>query len=821
MRVSGFLQDLRIATKQIRRTPGLSLVSVLMLSIGIGASTTVFTALYRVVLQPIPVREIDRLVVFNAPGLRGGDALEYWSQLSTLSALCSYQSGGVTESESTFPTRISAAVVSAGFFTVIEAVPQIGRQFAPADEESGPYNFAIISHYLWIEKYGSDPSVLGRTITLDGISHTIVGVMPEAFRYPGRTDVWVQRSRGVGRLSLGQDEFNMSGLMRLAMLGRLREGVTLPQCQAEADGLFEQLKVKGSSPGDGVRLLILRDLLVRDYRSAFLGLLAAAGSLLLISLANASNIQLTRAVAREKDTWIRVCLGASPLILVRLFLAEALVTAMAAGALGVLFAHWGVAVVRMTGQRYVPSLSEMGVSTPALVFALLLSLFVALAIEFLPILHMLAKDPLDWLKTSGGLAITGVRRHAGNAAAVIEVAVALVLMITATLALQTVLRLSEIATGIDPTGIVSMSIELPESKYAVSVERRAVTQDAAHSTPVIRELSGHPLEQFQQNLAEGISGLPGIAAVGFVSQLPLSSSTGRSLSVSAPGGQDGLALYYYISGDYFQTMGIPITRGRYFDKTDTIGSRKSLIVNQSLAQLYWPDSDAIGQSLRVSDESEPREVVGVVGDVKQTGLAKPVGPQFYIPYLQPYRGRFPALQMTLVARTDADPKAVVPLLQAVIVSLDKDLAVFRVRTMQEVVLESISAYRFRASLFGSIASLGLLLAACGVFAVVAFMVKTRAHEIGIRIALGAEPGQIIATVLKHGALLGFLGVAAGTGAAVGLTRFVASFLYGVEPLDTSVFVGSAVIVFSTALVACVAPAVIATRVDPARVLRHE
>ncbi len=819
MLMSGFLQDLRIAAKQMRRTPALSLVSVLMLSVGIGASTTSFTVLYRVVLQPLPVREIERLVVFNAPGLRGGDALEYWSQLSTLSALCSYESGGVTESGGMFPTRISAAVVTAGFFAVIDVLPHIGRQFTPTDEEAG--NIAIISHYLWIERFGSDPSVLGRTIALNGISHTIVGVMPEGFRYPERTNVWVPRSKGVGGLSLGQDEFEISGLIRTAMLGRLREGVTLPQCQAEADGLFEQLKVKGSNPGDGVRLLILRDLLVRDYRSAFLGLLAAAGSLLLISLANASNIQLTRSVAREKDTSIRVCLGASPVTLVRLVLAEALVTAIAAGALGVLFAHWGVAFVRMMGQSYIPSLSEMGVSIPALVFALLLSLFVALAIGFIPIFHVLARDPLKSLKTSGGRAIADIRRHAGNAAAIIEVAVAVVLMITATLAIQTVLRLGEIATGVDPMGIVSMSIDLPESKYSVSLEGKAPAQRAAPGTPVMYEQNVHPIEQFQQNLTEGISRLPTIVAIGFVSQLPLASPSGRRLSVKAPQGEAVMALYYYIGGDYFQTMGIPLTRGRYFNKTDLADGRKSVIVNQSLAQLYWTESDAIGQSLRVSDEPEPREVVGVVGDVKQASLSKPAGPQFYAPYLQPYRGRFPSLQMTLVARTDGDVKAVAPLLQTLIVSLDKDLAVFRVRTMQEVISGSISAYRFRASLFGSFASLGLLLAMCGVFAVVAFMVEANTHEIGIRIALGAEPGQIIAMVLKQGALLGFLGIAGGIAAAVGLTRFISSLLYGVEPLDISVFIGSALIVSCIVLVASAAPALIATRVDPVTVLRHE
>jgi len=491
------------------------------------------------------------------------------------------------------------------------------------------------------------------------------------------------------------------------------------------------------------------------------------------------------------------------------------------GAIGVLLTHWGVALVRLLGKAHIPSLTDLSVDGRALGFALLASLLVAVAVQVFPILGALSKDPLDTLRDRSGRPTAEYRRVGRYATAVVEIGIALLLMIAAALSTQTVFRLSEVASGIDPNGILSMSIELPQSKYAVSLEHKRSTREAATQDPASLEDSGHPLEKFQQTLTAEVSRLPGLAAVGFVSQLPLSSSVGRRLSVRAEGANATFALFYYVGGEYFRAMGIPLERGRYFNRDDMQVGQKVVIVNQSLARLYWPESDTVGRRITLADESEPREVVGVVGDVRQTGLTKVAEPQFYIPYLQPYRGKFPALRMSLVARTDGDPKAILPLVRGVISSLDKDLAVFRVRTMQEVVSESISAYKFRASLLGIFASLGVLLAVFGIFGVIAFMVKARTHEIGIRISVGATSGQIMMMVLRHGAVLAFLGVAAGTAAAIALTRLMSSLLYGVQPLDTRTLIGSGTIVFTTALLACLAPALIASRVDPVRALRHE
>lgn len=432
----------------------------------------------------------------------------------------------------------------------------------------------------------------------------------------------------------------------------------------------------------------------------------------------------------------------------------------------------------------------------------------------------LSKNPASVL-TDAGRPNRFVGRRSGRVAVVVEIALAMVLVVLAALTIQTLSRLTSIAPGLDPEGVLAMSLELPESKYrtpVLSPRDRETGIDSRDRPPLGAQ---HVVADFHRRLYHTISGLPHVVAVGTVSQLPLSSSTGRRLSILAPANTPRFALVYSVSGDYFRAMGIPLLRGRYFSEADTQSAEKVVIVNESLAALFRPGLESIGEQLVVEGESEPRQIVGIVRDVKQTGLARSDEPQFYIPYGQPYRGLFFGLNLTVVARIDSDQKAVVPSIQGSIASIDQGLALFRVRTMEEVISQSISAYRFRAILLGIFGSLALILAVFGVFGLMAYVVAQRTREIGIRISLGATPRDIVLMVLQQSALLGVAGTGVGILAALAAARLISSLLYGVDSLDLPTFATSALALAVSAAVAGVIPALTASSVDPVKVLRCE
>jgi hypothetical protein len=660
--------DLRYWLRIFWRRPGFGLPLVLMLALGIGGATTMFSVLYGVILQPLPVREPDRLVALTGAGAPPtGDTVAWWSQGQTFEGLCEYRAGGLNLADGASPVRALSATTSSSFFSVLGVAPQLGRTFVIEDEQPGRNRVAIVSERLWGQNFARDPGVIGREITLEGVSHTIVGVMPAGFGFPGRTDIWVPRVRGGVSIFPGEaDQADLPFGLRSRMIGRLRDGVSLQQAQAQLTALFNRYKEisaqAGRGAGSGVWVKPLHEMLVGQFRQAFWALFAGVGLLLLIACANAANLLIARGMTRQKEIAVRLCLGAGPSRIMRQLLTEALLFAMVSGALGVLLSYWGVGLIRAFGPGDVPRLAAVRVNLVALGFALTISFLVGIVVGLAPALQAWSTKLAEVFKDEGARSASGFRRRARHAIVVAEVALALMLTVGAGLTVRSFFRLTSVDPGFDPPSVITMNISLPIAKYATPPPAAAGSRTpdgAEQSAPAAPATTGSRTAEFYRRLLEESQWLPGVVAVGSVTQLPLGSSAGGSLSFQFPGPKAVSALYYTTAGNYFRALGIPSVSGRVFAESDTETSPKVVIINETLARLQWGDQNPVGQTLLIEGESGMREIVGVVGDTKQQDLTRAAEPQFYLPYRQRYRGGQPSLNLTLVVRAQADPNLVI------------------------------------------------------------------------------------------------------------------------------------------------------------------
>lgn len=824
------LQDLNYGLKTFRRRPGFCLTLVFTLALGIGGATTMFSLLYGVVLQPLQAREPNRLVaLIGAPAPPTGDAVTWWSQGQTFEGLCEYRAGGINLTEGAFPMRALSATVTASFFSVLGVTPQLGRTFAFDDEQPGRNRVVIVSERLWTQNFARVPNIIGREITLEGVPHTIVGVMPDGFSFPGRTDIWTPRARGGASLFPGEDDqADLPSALRDRMIGRLRTDVNLQQAQAQLAILFDRYKEiaarSGIRAGSVVRIIPLQEALVGRVSQAFWALFAGVGFLLLIACANSANLLIAHGVTREKEIAVRLCLGASPRRVVRQLLTEALLFAMVSGLLGVLLAYCGVGLIRALGPSDVPRLAAVRIDPVVLGFALGISFVVGIVVSLLPALQIWSTKFAEAFKEGGGRSAGGFRRRARHAIVVAEVALALTLVVGAGLTIRSFFQLMSVPPGFDPQRVVTMNLALPRAKYVATPTPVAVTptpDKVKQRAPTIAPNNSSRTLEFYRRLLDEVKLLPGVVATGSVTTLPLASSMAPNLALKFPGPKYQLALRYDVAGDYFGALGISLVRGRAFTENDTETAPKVVIVNETLARLQWGDQNPVGQTLVIEGESGIREVVGVVGDTKQQDLTLAAKSQFYLPYQQPYRGMQPALNLTLVVRAKADPKLLINSVHGMVASIDKDLPVFRVRTMEGVITDSTAAYRFRGFLFGLFAFLALLLSVVGVYGVAAYSVTTRTREIGIRLSLGAEPRGILLMVLREGLVLASIGVGLGVIASFWLSRLVTSLLYGVNAADPGIFITAALILVVGTLLSSIFPALTASKVDPAKALRRE
>jgi putative ABC transport system permease protein len=810
--VATLWQDLHYGLRMLLRNPAFAFVAVMTLALGIGANTAIFSVVNAVILRPLPYESPEQLVRVGGANLRTGrgmgsfspqDFYDWRERNTVFEQIAAYDgwSPGLTGTGE--PERIEAARVSASFFSILRAKPQLGRAFLPGEDQPGNNMVVVLGHSLWQRRFGADPSVINSQITLNGASYTIVGVMPASFETPRFTRSILAEPELWAPFAPNLNDWTRGGRAVDAAVARLKPGVTLEQAEAELKAIARQLEQQypNTNAGQSISVASLHESLVGKSRTALLVLLVAVGFVLLIACANVANLLLARAAARQKEIAIRTALGAGRLRIIRQLLTESVLLATLGGALGLLSALWTTDLLIAGATDALPRLNGTAVDAHVLGFTLLVSLLTGIAFGSAPALQASRPDLNEMLKEGGRTSALGGARVRGLLI-VAEVAVSLVLLIGAGLLIRSFLRLQEVTPGFNPEHVLALEMFLPGIKYPEDYQHIAFYEDVLKRTRA----------------------LPGVEAAGVVSVLPVSDNYDRiGFSVEGepppPPGEGPDADRYMISSGYFQALAIPLQSGRQFNEQDgAADAQPVVIINETLARRYWQTSAlALGKRVRVGDEGRPwRTVVGIVGDVKQYGLDTPSTMQVYLPHQQS-----PSQQMTLVVRAGGDPASQTAAVRNEIWAVDKDQPVYNIRTMEQVLAKSIAGRRFNMLLLGIFASVALLLAAVGIYGVISYSVTQRTHEIGIRMALGAQGRDVLRMVVGQGMILALIGVAIGVIASFALTRVMSSLLFGVSATDPLTFGGIALLLTVVAFLACFIPARKAAKVDPMVALRYE
>ena len=811
--MTSILQDLRYGVRVLWNAPGFTLVAILALALGTGANTAIFSVVNAVILRPLPYESPNQLVRVGGENLRTGhrmgsfspqDFYDWQMRNRVFESIAAYDGWSPALTGTGEPERLEAARVSASFFSILRAQPVLGRAFLPGEDQPGNNMVAVLSHALWQRRFGSDPAIINRQITLNGASYTVVGVMPASFETPRFTNAILAEPELWAPFAPNLKDWTRDGRAVDAAVARLKPGVTLEQAAGEMKRIAAELEQQypKSNTGQSVSVASLHESLVGKSRTALLVLLCAVGFVLLIACANVANLLLARAATRQKEIAIRTALGARRRRIVRQLLTESVLLAAVGGGLGLLLALWATDLLVARASDTIPRLSGAGVDAHVLVFTLIVSLLTGIAFGIAPALQASKPDLNEMLKEGGRTSALGGRgRRVRSLLVVAEVAVSLVLLIGAGLLLRSFLRLQEVKPGFDPEHTLTLEMFLPGIKYP---------EDYQHIA-------------FYEQVLKRTRELPGVEAAGVVSVLPAAENYDRiGFSVEGepppPPGEGPDADRYMISSGYFQALAIPLQSGRQFDERDAADAQPVVIINETLARRYWSNPvDALGKRVRVGDEGRPwRTVVGIVGDVKQYGLDTPSTMQVYLPHQQS-----PSQQMTLVVRAGGDPSSLTAAVRNEIWAFDKDQAVYNIRTMEQVLSKSIAQRRFNMLLLGVFAMVALLLATVGIYGVISYSVTQRTHEIGVRMALGAQGSDVLRMVVGQGMLLAVIGVGLGLVAAFALTRVISSLLFNVSATDPVTFAGISILLTAIALVACYIPARRATRVDPMVALRYE
>jgi putative ABC transport system permease protein len=791
-------QDLRYGARMLAKSPGFTAVAVLTLALGIGANTAIFSVVNAVLLRPLPYPKPNDLVfltgapIQEAEGLPTHATMLDWSaQVRSFEQLAAFNAsgGGFNLTGGLVPARVQATEVSEHFFDVLGIHPVRGRGFRPEEFEPGKSNVVVLSDGLWRRRFGANPNLVGQAMQLDGRSFTVVGIAAPSFQFPRNIDLWLP-------INLGKDRVFRSagGAAFFRIVARVKPGVSLEEARAEMDVFSRRLKEArpDTSLARDVSVVPLIDSLVGNVRPALLLLLGAAGFVLLIGCANVANLQLARATAREKEIAVRAALGANRLRLIRQMLTESALLSLGGGALGLLTALWGLDLIVALSPTRIHRLAEAAVDGKVLGFSLGLSFLTALLFGSLPAL-VSSRPNLRESLASGGRTLTGSRRRLRGALVVAEVVLALVLLTSSGLLLQSLVRLVAVDPGFDPNAL-TVSLSLPSARY-----------------PRAAQLT------FYRRALERLQTMPGVEFVGATNSLPFSSTgiglrfTIEDYPVKIPF-QDQFADYLVATPGYLQAMGIRLVQGRYFTDRDT----QAVIINRALAERFWPDANPVGKRITMTREESSSEIIGVVGDVRRWGLENTPSRQVYVPF----SATSPSVS-ALVLRSSLPPTRLVEGVRREIQSLDKNLPLYDIGTMQARLADSTSKRRFTMLLMSTFAVAALLLAAVGLYGVISYSVGQRTQEIGIRMALGAQRRDIFKLVVGQGMVLTLAGVGVGLAASFALTRFLQSLLFGVSATDPVTFAGVAVLLAAVALLACYIPARRATRVDPLVALRYE
>ncbi len=804
------MKDIGYSIRVLTKSPGFTSIVIITLALGIGANTAIFSLVNAVLLRALPFRDPQRLVSITKPvgpggglpGLAGYEYLAWKDKSSSFEDLAAYTDNNFNLIGQGEPERISCAQVSASLFTTLGVQPLRGRTFLAEEDRPGQDQVAIVSERFWERRYGRAESLVGSTLQLDDKNYTIVGIMPDGFRFPGQFEIWLPLA--LDPIKETQGEF----ISLVQVSGRLKAGATLQQAQTEVSLISRQAAtdVKAALPASTLEVHPLHQELVAGVRLTLLVLWGAVGLVMLLACANVANLMLSRTVSRQREMAVRAAVGARRWQLVRQLLAESLVLGIAGGAIGLLLAVWGTrAIASLVPEGFasaVHDLNAIGLDWRIFGFTLALSLLTGVIFGLVPALTGSRPDLLRALRNSGvrHLMSFGLRSMRGWLV-VTELALALILLLGAGLLVRSFQQLNAIDLGFDRENVLTARVNLPRSVY------RAGSQTSA----------------FYQQLFERIKSLPGVTSSGAINHTPLSgfgiiAFTGVEGNPPPNQEKDHPIGIGSVSPDYFQTMKIPLLSGRVYDTRDTADGAKVAIVNQAFARRYFPNADPLGKRVGFGcKDGLCRTIVGVVGDVKQESITDAVTPELYLPFSQ-----MPMNSMTLFLRTNgANPSDLARALRSEVLAIDKNQPVFDVKTLDQRVGETIAASRSLMFLFSGFALLAMALAVVGIYGIISYAVSQRTREIGIRMALGARAADVLRMVLKSGMMLVLAGVAIGIAGALALTRFLASLLFGVTPTDVLTFVVVSIVLIAAALIACLVPARRATKVDPLEALRYE
>ena len=792
------LKDLRYGLRSLLRRPGFTVIAVLTLSLGIGANTAIFSVLNAVLLRPLPYADAGRIVRIDETEDSGGmgvsppDLLDFQQQNHSFENIAGYTGGSFILTGAGEPLRLHSVHVSHNMLSVLGVKPLLGRSFSEEDERPEQSQSALIGYGLWQRRFGGDRSLIGRQITLDNKSYSVLGVMPPEFEFPiqsERVEVWVP-------LSLPADMSQMRGAHYLDAVGRIRANVPVEQAHADLEVIAQRIAQQFPKLVTGRTSVVpLKQDMVGKVQPYLLMLAGAVMFVFLIAMANVTSLMLARAAERRKEIALRTALGASQLQLLRQLLTESLILSLLGGACGVLLATWGADFLVAIAPTDLPRLQTAHVDGSVLLFALLITVVSGILLGLLPAWRSAAPHQYSLLKEGDGRSATAPRQSLRKGLVVTELTLALVLLCGAGLLIKTLWKLNAVNPGFDPEKVLVAEVVLPKSKYPDNARQTA----------------------FFQQLLERIKSLPDVESTGGTSNLPLSGTNMVFLaSVEGRANSSFPASFRAVSQDYFRTMRIPLLKGRSFDDRDAASTQSVVVINETMARQIWPGDEPLGKRIKHGFKEQVVEVVGVIGDVKYAGLDQKTTPEMYAPFSQQ-----PWPFMRIVVRTKSDPMSLAASIRAETQAIDKDQPIDKITTMTSVLSASIATRRFYMQLLVTFAALAFVLASVGIYGVVSYSVAQRTREIGIRVALGARRSDVLRLVLAEGFRLTMIGLALGLAGAYAATRVLTSLLFGVKPTDPLTFIGLSLLLAIVALLASYIPARRATKVDPLVALRSE
>jgi putative ABC transport system permease protein len=801
--MENLLQDIRYGVRMLAKKPVFSIIAIVTLALGIGANTAIFSVINAVLLRALPYHNSARLVALSTrdpggdnDGLSSPELQDYQTRMTSLEDLAGFQSQSVNLTGGERPERVRGAFVSSNFFKVFNLPPLVGRTFAEGEDRQGAEKLAVVNEKMWRERLQSDQNLGAKKLILNGEPYSVIGVVTSDFKQPFDPDVevWMPMSHYPG--NKGQREWRA-----LFGMGHLKPGATLEQTQAEATMIAGQLAqaYPKENASRGARVELLRELMVRGIRPMLWLLFAAVGVILLIACANLANLLLARGLARQKEIAVRAALGAGRWRLIRQLLTETTLIALIGGTGGLLIAYWGLFALLKLPQNFVNA-EEATLDTRVLLFALGVSVITGWLFGLVPALQLAKPQLQSFLKEGARGSGEGSRwNRVRSAFVVVQVALSLLLLVSAGLLIRSFDKLLRVDVGFKTERLLTLEYRLPRTKY-----KEAAAQ-----------------WNFHRQVVERLQEVPGVQSASLVRGLPFSGN-GGTVAITLPDrevpqkGAEPQVMFNTAMPNYFETIGIPLLKGRLFGKEDQANTPAVVVINRTMAERFWPNQDPLGKQVKLVEDESTATVIGVVGDAKHYWLEEEQRPQMYDVYSQD-----PGIFATVVLRTSVDPLSLTEQVRQAIWKVDADQPMWKIRTVEFLVNRSTADRKFLMALMGIFAVLALMLTIIGLYGVISYLVNQRTQEIGIRMALGAQMGDILRMVLKQGMVLVLTGVALGLTAAWLLTRLMSRLLYQVSATDPLTFAGIAALLITVALLACYIPARRATKVDPLVALRYE